>query len=398
MDLWQYAGGIVTAELTSADPEGTLSDVLNENIEIRNLQKKGELTYCFMIRRKACGRLEEICRKKGYDLVYRNRSGLYWVLRRLLCRPILTVGVILLISLILWLPTRVLFISVDGNTSVPEKRILEAAEESGICFGASRREVRSEIVKNKLLSAVPQLQWAGVNTSGCTATISVREKSVPEREEPEPVHASIEASRDGHIVSCTVTAGAARVVPGMLVKEGQTLISAYTDCGRSIRVERAEGEVQALTRHELDAFFPASYVIKGDNLTLKRKISLLIRKKRIFLWKDSGIWGGSCDRMYEEYYVTLPGGFRLPVALCVEEYHVFEKSVETVILQEAETALKSFAAGYLAQQMVAGRIIDSAESVTLENGFYRLRGEYDCIEMIGRVRQEQIGDINGENS
>lgn len=61
-------------------------------------------------------------------------------------------------------------------------------------------------------------------------------------------------------------------------------------------------------------------------------------------------------------------------------------------------ALKAFADDYLVRRMVAGSIIGSSETITSENGLYRLRGEYDCIEMIGQVRQEQIGDINGENS
>ncbi len=398
MDLWQYIGGIVTAEITGADLQGTLLEVAKENIEIRNIQQESELTCCLTIDRKAYGRLERICRRRGDRVSYRKKSGLYWYVRRGMRRPILAFGSLLLMMLILWVPTRVLFISVEGNDTIPERRILEAAGESGICFGASRREVRSEKVKNRLLSAVPQLQWAGVNTSGCTAVISVREKSVPDEDNPEPAPASIEASRDGQIVSCTVTAGELRVVPGMLVKEGQTLISAYTDCGRCIRVERADGEIMARTRRAVEAVFPSSYAKKGERWTVKRKISLLIRKKRIFLWKDSGIWDSSCDRMYEEYYVTLPGGFRLPVALCVEEYRVFETSMEYISPQEAEMALKAFADDYLVHRMVAGSIIGSSETITSENGLYRLRGEYDCIEMIGQVRQEQIGDINGENS
>lgn len=40
-------------------------------------------------------------------------------------------------------------------------------------------------MKNALLSAIPELQWAGVNTYGCRAVISVRERTLPERK-PEP--------------------------------------------------------------------------------------------------------------------------------------------------------------------------------------------------------------------
>ena len=37
--------------------------------------------------------------------------------------------------------------------------------------------IRSEKVKNSLLQRIPQLQWAGINTDGCVAVISVREKT-----------------------------------------------------------------------------------------------------------------------------------------------------------------------------------------------------------------------------
>ena len=92
----------------------------------------------------------------------------------MLFRPVLLAGLGILFLLAMYLPSRVLFIRVEGNMQIPDRQILAAAEECGIRFGASRREVRSEKVKNALLSSVPQLQWAGVNTAGCVATISVR--------------------------------------------------------------------------------------------------------------------------------------------------------------------------------------------------------------------------------
>jgi hypothetical protein len=134
-------------------------------------------------------------------------------------RPALAGGLLLLV-LILWLPSRVLFICVAGNTLVPEKQILEAAEKCGVGFGASRKDVRSESVKNALLEALPQLQWVGVNTSGCHAVITVREKSLPEKEEESDFPASMVASRDGYILSCTAERGSLAVTPGQTVQQG----------------------------------------------------------------------------------------------------------------------------------------------------------------------------------
>ena len=64
MDLWQYIGGVVTAEITGADLQGTLLEVAKENIEIRSIQQESELTCCMTIDRNACGRLEKDLQKK----------------------------------------------------------------------------------------------------------------------------------------------------------------------------------------------------------------------------------------------------------------------------------------------------------------------------------------------
>ena len=100
--------------------------------------------------------------------------------------------------------------------------------------------------------------------------------------------------------------------------------------------------------------------------------------------------------MYEEYYITLPGGFRLPIALCVEEYTFYETQTAAIPQTGAEVSLSEFAGSYLDYQMVAGEIRSKTETVSLENSVYRLQGEYICVEMIGRQRQEQIGDTNGK--
>jgi len=398
MNFWSSVSGMMEAELISAAPEAAFAAISNLGIELRNFQQVGELRYIFLIKRKDCKTLQELCKKRGETLKIQKKQGLYWTGKALFGRGLLLTGGIALMTLVLWLPSRVFFVSVDGNEAIPDRKILEAAEDCGIAFGASRRMVRSEKVKNALLSAVPELQWAGVNTSGCTAVISVRERSDLDEKEVDTGVASIEAARDGYILSCTVTRGNGLVKPGTAVKEGQTLISAYTDCGLCIRAERAEGEILAQTSRSLEAVSLSQCVKKGEQKEVKRKVSLLLRKKRIILWKDSGIWDASCGRMYEEYYVTLPGGFQIPLALCVEEYFSYETLPSDIPEWEAEAALKEFADKYLSQHMVAGKIISSLQTVTPENGGYRLTGEYACIEMIGKVRQEQIGDTNGKDS
>ena len=398
MDLWKSLAGMVEVELTSAEPEAALGAISTRGIEIFRVEQKGELTMRFHIRRKDYNMLAALCEKRGEPLKLLRKSGLYWAGRQLLRRPVLLAGMAFFLALVLYLPSRVFFIQVEGNVTVPTRQILEAAGESGICFGASRRQVRSEKVKNALLSAVPQLQWAGVNTAGCVATISVRERTDAQASQQEWEVTSIVAARDGYILSGTVTRGNALFQVGQAVKAGQVLVSGYTDCGICIQATRAEGEITAQTNRTLEAVTPSQWVLRGEETGVHRKYSLLFGKKRINLWKDSGILDTTCGRMYMEYYVTLPGGFQLPLALCVEEFTSYETGTAELPQSGAEEALTEYADSYLLQQMVAGEIRSRLQTVCLDGGIYRLKGSYVCVEMIGRVQREQIGDTNGKNS
>lgn len=389
--------GTLEMELTSADIEAALAAVNAEGIALNRLEREGELTCRFSISRRDQDALSALCDRRGESLKVVRKKGVYWTARKLRNRPLLLAGLLFLLALVLMLPTRIYFVRVEGNDSIPDAQILAAAEECGITFGASRREVRSERMKNALLSAVPQLQWAGVNTYGCVAVISVREGPRQETDIKEKEVTRIVAARDGYILSGTVTKGNGLFQVGQTVKEGQVLISGYTDCGLYIQAGRAEGEIIAQTNHELTAVTPAEGEYKGAILEVKRKYSLIFRKKRINLWIDSGISGSSCGRMYKEYYMTLPGGFQLPAALCVEEYVVYQMDRQMIPQEDAERVLSEFAGNYVLRQMIAGEINSKVETIVLQNGVYRLSGKYICSEMISREQQEQIGDINGKN-
>lgn len=399
MSFWKQAAGIVRAELISADPEGALRALGEAGIALDEITPKGALTLEFLLRREDLPAAEVLCRKRGDSFRVLGRQGLWYVVGALWERKLLLTGLVFLLGLTMLLPTRVLFFRVEGNKAVPRARILWEAERQGLSFGASRRGVRSERVKNALLEAIPELEWVGVNTQGCTAVISVRERTAP-APAPEAKHqvGNIVAAMDGYILSVTVTQGTGLVQPGQAVKKGEILISGYTDCGICIQAAQAEGEILAQTRRQIEAVTPAQYLRKGKITGTKRGLSLLLGKKRIFFWKDSGILEGSCDRIQEDYPLTLPGRFRLPVSLRVETYEIRESTSAKLTGPEASALLEAFAARYLPRQMIAGRIQQTRQTILRNGDIYRLRGGYLCQEMLGREKREGNGESNGKTS
>ena len=390
MGLFRELAGQVRVRLTSADLTGSLAAISEGGIPIKDASAEGELSCLFTVDRGDYRKLQAMARRRGDLLRAMERQGIYWDLKSLRRRPVFVLGLVFLLAMAMFLPSRVLIIEVQGNTSIPSNRILETAEACGIHFAASRREVRSERVKNALLEAMPELAWAGVNTYGCRAVISVRQRDSEPEAARQPEVAHIVAARDGYILSCDVVSGSALCAPGQAVKAGEVLISGYTDCGICVTATRAEGEVMAATAHALTAVTPAKCVKKGNETGQTVNYSLIVGKNRINFDKNSGISDASCGRMVTEYHLTLPGGWRLPVTLqkeTVTEWSLTDADTDAAVLQD-------FARRCLGTRMIAGTVTDAVEIITEEDGVWVLRGDYACTEMIARVRAEQNGELH----
>ena len=390
LDFWHWLRGLIRIHLTGADVSGSLSLISRSGIMIFDGETKDELNAFFTIKRTDYQKAVKILAARGDKVEIVKKQGFYWVITRLIKRPVLTMGILLLLFLNLYLPGKILFVEVEGNNIVPTRQIIEEAQKNGLSFGSDRREIRSERIKNALLEAIPQLQWTGVNTIGCVAVISVRERqTVHEQSKPNTV-SSIVASRDGVIWECTVTRGNPVCKIGQAVKAGEVLISAYTDCGLKIQATRAEGEVFAKTERVVSAIFPRTWLENSFPKEQTEKYSLIIGKKRINLYKGSGIPYPTCGKIYEEKYLTLPGNFRLPIVLVKETWITYKQANVQLDKENVCQHLSDFSAGYLCEQMIAGRILVSNETASVLGDIFQLDGEYACLEMIGQVRNEEV--------
>ena len=395
MNFWRSLDGEIQIELVTADPAGALAAIAKEGIPIRQVLPQEKLTLFFRLRRRDLDALDRLAEKRGEKLTIRRRLGLYYTFQRLYHRKLLLTGLFLLLLLALLIPTRVLFFRVTGNSRIPAGEILAAAEEHGLRFGVSRRGVRSEKIKNSLLSTIPELKWVGVNTYGCVAEIRVAEKPAQVPMEPDSNGLShLAAALDGVVTDVTVTRGTALCTPGQTVSKGDVLISGLMDCGITQKATTAQGEVTALTNRTFAAATPENFLVRGDTGKKVTRWSLVLGKKRIKLWIGSGIWGTECDRIYWEYPLTLPGGFCLPVALAADRFCVSPLREEEVPEAEAEVQLRSFAEDSLKAAMLAGVIQEKQETLSHTVGRYSLTGEYLCQEVISRRVWEQIGDTN----
>ena len=386
--MWRSLFGAVLVQITSADTHGMMTRIANEDIHISELRHVDGLTVQFSASRSDYKRICLLLRKSGAKIKVTGRKGVYWRLKGLLDRPVLSIGVAIYILFVLVVPGRILFVQVDGNASIPDRMILEAAENCGITFGANRRQVRSERIKNAMLEKLPQLQWVGVNTRGCVAVLSVKERQETKANKP-ALKGNVVASQDAIIQGITVLRGTQLCKVGQAVKAGQMLVSGYKDYGISLKFTGAEAEIYGLTERSLDTVTPKTCLQRTDIVRREQKYSLIIGKKQINFYKGSGILHTSCVKMYERTYLVLPGGYTLPVAIVKQEILYYDSAPE---IRNDFAFLETASRAYLKRQMTAGTVLTEAVSLTENDDICRISGRYGCLEMIGITKAEELID------
>lgn len=386
---------VLVIEIVCADPALLIGRLNGAGVTVFHLKNVSDLTFRIAIRESSYPAFRKIVEKRNESYKIVERLGFFPYLRVWLKRWVFLTVVLILGFLTVVLSGKILFIRVEGNRLVSKEEILYSASQNGIYFGAKRKDIRNEKVKNGILGDLPGIGWIGVNTRGCVAVISVEEEQLQQNIVSKTGVSSIVASRDALISKCVATNGTLLCSPGQAVTRGQVLISGYTDCGLKIQACHAQGEIFGYTTHQKGVVIPMEYAQKGEIQGSFKKYSLLFGKNCINLWKDSGISGVSCDKIYEEYYVVLPGGFVIPLGLRIETVQSYAPDACTLEEGQAEELAKVLCDEAVQKEMISGRVLRKSMEPQCLPEIFQLAGEYFCEEMIGRKQDEEILRSNG---
>ena len=393
--FFQRIVGIVTLELTSADPGKALNAYSALGFRILQPQVVNPLTLRFQLPSRQWSCFSEMAIKRGDSCRVVARQGFLYAMSKKKKRLPFLAALCGLILFSLYAPSRLWFFRVEGNDSIPTGEIIAVAQECGLTFWAKIEDISSEEFKNQILNRIPELQWAGVNFSGGVATINVRQ-----RLEGEPVRdsaqiANVVAARDGIIVSMSVLGGQALCQTGQAVTAGELLVTGCIEHEYQTQYTCADAEIYALTQRVMTAVYPQNMLAKHYTGQESHCLKLIWGRNKIKISGNGRILGTTCDKMTQVKVLTLPGGYVLPVALVKETFRVFDPVPSNTVLT-AQTVLKDELRRYVQADMVAGEILEQQLSVENEEGVYRLSGIYSCREMIARQRKVTL--FEGENT
>lgn len=328
--------GQVRLRVECAFPERVLNLCGARDLAFWDLQWEGSAAFTCRMSRRDCAALQRAAERLECQVTVLGREGVPFLLRRLRHRQALLVGLVggglalFLGSFFVW------DFEITGNETVPDETILRALEECGVTIGSFGLSLDGETIRNHVLLEVPELSWVAVNVSGCRAEVQVRERVDPPELLDERTPANVVARRAGLVLEVRDWNGAAAVLPGSSVTEGQLLISGVEDLETlGARVTAGMGSVRARTWYTLTTAIPLTGDVKrytGE----KRVHSLVFGKERIKLSSNSSIAGEKYDKITERTSWSLLG-VPLPVTTVTETYRFYETEAAALDPAQAES-------------------------------------------------------------
>lgn len=383
MQWIDFVRGTARVCVTGAYPQQFLNQLAKMHAPFWDITHKDELSLEVTVYRAMLGRCRIAAQRAMCQLEVLSLHGARAVFYGLKRRPVLMVGLLMVIALTLWSQQYVWTIEVQGNETVNHQQILRTLAQLGVGVGTKRTDIQPQALENRVLDQIRELSWFTINANSTRAVVLVKERLAM----PELVNSraptNVVAARDGFVEEMEVYDGQALVEPGDTVLRGQLLVSGLTTAYQTTILHHAMAEVYARTWHSAEILCAEHAYEKEYTGESETQWRLLVGDKLMKIYVNSGIPQNKCDKITVTYPLTLPGGIVLPIALektTIRYYAVNEVPREEAVLKEQ--MITEFSDDVRAQ-MIAGKIHSVDTSLTLDAGLWRMTAMCECTEQIG---------------
>lgn len=303
--------GTITFSAIGAYHEEFLSELIRENIFLKNIRTEHYLLYADA-KRSSYLKIARIARKYGIRVRVTERRGLYFRLSSYRKRIGLLFGGILAVLLLLILECFVWKIEVQGGTLVSENQILEVLIEDGIFPGAFLSSFDVNDTEIHLKQRIPQISWVSVSRTGSTVSVYLNENGTEEREEiPLKTPCNVIAAKTGKIVETQVYSGMMLYPIGSGVSEGNVVVSGVVNDGAEhILMTHASAKIIAEFTEEVSLSMPYTTVEKQATGKVETAKELMLFGFVIPLSQKPESHGNKICTEYTQVYYC--GGIRLP--------------------------------------------------------------------------------------
>lgn len=341
----------------------------------------------------------ELLRKRQIKAELVSRKGLPTLFRKIIKRPGMIVGVLMLVAAMYFYGCFVFDIKISGNERLPDKYVIDALAASGFEVGSYIPAVDFDELSNKVPIGYGDISWIFVNMMGNVAHVEVREykRDGALNQSPKPP-TDLVATSDGQIYRFEVSEGITKVSIGQTVCKGDILVSGVEKGEKADYYGRSVGRVFAKCVRTLSAEIPfeMEQEVETEKILVKKTVKIL--GIEINLLKNSSNFDGSCDIIEESRKLTLPDGTEMPIVI-TKRYAVKKQIRHTVITSSEASFLAQRRLGEMLEDLMGeAEILQMTKSECERGSVYQMSYKIYCIIDISRevpsVREEASGKEN----
>lgn len=335
-------------------------------------------------------KMHRLARKAGVRTRVTARQGVPFILHRYRKRVGILIGALICAAFLIVMQQFILVIDVQGCKSLEPQQMVNALQELGVARGTWKRSVNPLEVKRQLLLKVKELSWATLNLHGNTATLIIRERTMPPSKIDTGVPANVVALRDGQIKRLEVRDGIAVRREGDTVRAGELIVSGvFEDRWGSTHFVRANAQAIAHIPETITIEIPL--VQQSCRLTGKvvRRSYLEAFGIKLPLFLYTRLEGNY--KLESRTQTPSLFGFEMPFDISSENYIYYE--TEEYTLQE-ESALQIAKRKLNAQERKNqyGKILTRSINAACESGKLVLKADYLIEEDIAKQVEIPVSD------
>jgi len=280
----EFLFGKVTVKVSGRGIERFLNILTRNGLLIWNVRRHGTETITFKMRLKDALIIRKFARKSGCRIAFLQRSGVPFLVKRLLKNSGFLIGIGVFFMLFLFLSNVIWGIEIKGAKPATEHKIRQELDKMGVKIGKLQFFVDNvEAIQRKLTNNIGALTWVGVELKGTTYHFQVVEKNEPKK--PETLSPrNLIAKKKAIIVGMYVENGQQVVNIHDHVEPGQLLVSGEIGMEGKTQQVAAKGEIWGETWYKSHVELPLNSSFKVFNGNIEEKHYLKIGNLEIPFW------------------------------------------------------------------------------------------------------------------
>ncbi|MDQ0197252.1 sporulation protein YqfD [Neobacillus ginsengisoli] len=280
----EFLYGRVTVKVSGRGIERFLNVLTRNGLHIWNVKRHGTETVTFKMRLQDAKKIRHFVRKSECAISFLQRSGVPFLIKRLLKNSGFLAGAAVFLLIILFLSNVIWGIEIKGAKPATEYQIRKELDKMGVKIGKVQFFVDNvEAIQRKLTNNISALTWVGVELRGTTYHFQVVEKTEPKK--PELLSPrNLVAKKKAIIVRMDIDEGQQVVAKNDHVQKGQLLVSGEIGQEGKTELVPAKGEVWGETWYKSHVELPLKTNFKVFNGKEEQKYFIEIANIDLPIW------------------------------------------------------------------------------------------------------------------